>query len=79
VILFGEGPLLRTLAEFSAHYHGERNHQAKGKLLFPEVSDEPEQLGHTLNAANSSKAYSSTIARIAALHELLDLTGLRLP
>src|SRR5580698_4574308 len=29
LILFGEGPLSRTLAEFSAHYHGERNHQGK--------------------------------------------------
>jgi putative transposase len=36
LILFGEGPLSRTLAEFSAHYHGERNHQGKdNKLLFP--------------------------------------------
>ena len=25
LILFGEGPLSRTLIEFSAHYHGERN------------------------------------------------------
>src|SRR5271154_3442135 len=30
LILFGERPLSRALAEFSAHYHGERNHQ-KGK------------------------------------------------
>ena len=36
LILFGEGPLSRTLAEFSAHDHGERNHQGKGnQLLFP--------------------------------------------
>jgi putative transposase len=36
LILFGERPLSRTLAEFSAHYHNERNHQGKGnKLLFP--------------------------------------------
>ena len=34
--LIGEGPLSRTLAEFSSHYHSERNHQGKGnKLLFP--------------------------------------------
>ena len=26
LILFGAGPLSRVLAEFSAHYHGERNH-----------------------------------------------------
>jgi putative transposase len=44
LILFGEGPLSRTLAEFSAHYHGERNHQGKGnKLLFPEAGDDPKQ------------------------------------
>ena len=35
LILFGERPLSRTLAEFSAHCHNERNHQGKGnKLLF---------------------------------------------
>jgi hypothetical protein len=46
LILFGERPLSRTLAEFSAHYHGERNHQGKGnKLLFPEAADEPRQRG----------------------------------
>src|SRR5437762_4361331 len=37
VILFGEGPLLRVLTEYSRHYHHERNHQGKGnRLLFPE-------------------------------------------
>jgi hypothetical protein len=36
LILIGEGPLSRTLAEFSAHYNRERNHRGKGdKLLFP--------------------------------------------
>jgi putative transposase len=46
LILLGEAPLSRALAEFSAHYHGERNHQGKGnKLLFPEAGDEPEQRG----------------------------------
>jgi hypothetical protein len=36
LILFGERSLSRALAELSAHYHGERNHQGKGKqLLFP--------------------------------------------
>ena len=48
LILFGEGPLSRTLAEFSAHYHGERNHQGKGnELLFPEAGDERKQRGRT--------------------------------
>jgi putative transposase len=41
LILFGEAPLSRVLAEYSRHYHGERNHQGKGnKLLFPN----PEEL-----------------------------------
>src|SRR5580693_9414280 len=49
MILFGEGPLSRTLAEFSAHYHGERNHQGKGnKLLFPDASNKSEQRGHAV-------------------------------
>jgi hypothetical protein len=40
VILFGETPLSRVLAEFSAHYHSERNQEGKGnKLLFLDVSD----------------------------------------
>jgi putative transposase len=46
LILFGEGPLSRALAEFSAHYHGERNHQGKrNELLFPEAGDESKQRG----------------------------------
>src|SRR5580704_5676992 len=49
LILFGEGPLSRTLAEFSTHYHGERNHQGKGnKLLFPDASNKTEQRGHAV-------------------------------
>jgi putative transposase len=40
LILFGPGPLARVLAEFCAHYHGERNHQGKGnKLLLSEAGD----------------------------------------
>jgi hypothetical protein len=40
LILFGERPLSRVLSAFSAHYHGERNHQGKGnELLFPEPVD----------------------------------------
>jgi hypothetical protein len=30
LILFDEDLLSRTLTEFSAHYHGERNHKGKG-------------------------------------------------
>jgi len=49
LILFGEGTLSRTLAEFSAHYHGERNHQGKGnKLLFPDADDKPKTQGHAV-------------------------------
>jgi len=36
MVLLGEGPLQRSLTEFTAHYHRERNHQGKGnKLLTP--------------------------------------------
>jgi hypothetical protein len=36
LVLLGEGPLQRSLSEFTAHYHLERNHQGKGnKLLTP--------------------------------------------
>jgi putative transposase len=36
LVLLGEGPLQRSLTEFTAHYHLERNHQGKGnKLLTP--------------------------------------------
>ena len=49
LILFGEGPLSRTLTEFCAHYHGERNHQGRGnKLLFPDAVDESKTRGHTV-------------------------------
>jgi len=47
LILFGENSLSRTLTEFSAHYHGEPNHQGKGnKLLFPDAADKTEQSSH---------------------------------
>ena len=48
MIPFGESSLTRTVAEFTPHYHGERNHQGKGnKLLFPEATDEPEPHART--------------------------------
>jgi hypothetical protein len=38
LVLFGEGALQRSLSEFTAHYHLERNHQGKGNnLLTPLV------------------------------------------
>ena len=33
LVLFGEGPLQRSLTEFTAHYHLERNHQGKDNQL----------------------------------------------
>ena len=49
LILFGVGPLSRALAEFSAHYHGERNHQGKNNLLlFPKPGEEFDHRGHTV-------------------------------
>ena len=33
MILVGEGSLRRAVAQFCAHYHGERNHQRLGGLL----------------------------------------------
>jgi hypothetical protein len=40
LILFGEAPLSRVLAEYSRHYHSERNHQGKSnKLLFPNAGE----------------------------------------
>ena len=37
VILFGEGSVRRAAAEFTAHYHAERNHQGlDNKLICPD-------------------------------------------
>ncbi len=33
MVLLGEGHLRRALAEYVAHYHGERNHQGLGNEL----------------------------------------------
>jgi putative transposase len=39
VILFGEASLRRTVSEFVAHYHLERNHQGLGNrlIMIPEM------------------------------------------
>jgi putative transposase len=43
LILFGERSLCRTLVQFGAHYHSERNHQGKGnKLLFRDAANQTE-------------------------------------
>jgi hypothetical protein len=40
LILIGESSLRRALCQFTEHYHRERNHQGKGKvLLFRRVPD----------------------------------------
>jgi transposase InsO family protein len=42
LILFGEASLRHALTQYVAHFHDERNHQGKGKvLLFPAVSQGP--------------------------------------
>ena len=39
LVLLGEGPLQRSLTEYAAHYHLERNHQGKdNQLLTPLVA-----------------------------------------
>jgi hypothetical protein len=65
----------RTLAEFTAHYHGERNHQGKGnKLLFPDASNKTEQCGPAVECASGSEDCSSSMP---ALHEFFDHMGTR--
>jgi transposase InsO family protein len=46
LILFGEGALRHALADFSDHFHSERNHQGKGNvLLFPHKSTSQRSAG----------------------------------
>jgi hypothetical protein len=60
LILFGEGPLSRTLVEFLAHHHGERNHQGKdNKLLFPVADDKPKNPAALWSADTAREAYSN--------------------
>jgi len=58
VILFGEGSIRRAAAEFTRHYHAERNHQGLGnKLICPDPTHvgeggevkQRERLGGLLN------------------------------
>jgi hypothetical protein len=64
LILFGERPLLRALAEFSARYHHERNHQGKGdKLLLPHAGDEPRKPGHTVAVLGTQGAEAVRLSR----------------
>ncbi|HXN07628.1 MAG TPA: hypothetical protein VN944_11275 [Nitrospiria bacterium] len=49
VILFGEKALWRTVGEYEAHYHRERNHQGKGNaLLIPSMLLEEGRAGPIL-------------------------------
>ena len=49
LILFGENSLRRALADFTEHYHSERNHQGKGNLLlFPAPPLRPPTHRHTI-------------------------------
>ena len=41
VIPLGERHLRRTVAEFVAHYHGERNHQGLGNELIDRLQPQP--------------------------------------
>ncbi len=58
MILFGEDSLRKTIGEFVAHYHGERNHQGLGnRLILPDENHagncgairRRERLGRMLN------------------------------
>ena len=62
VILFGEGSLSRVLAEYSRHYHHERNHQGKGnRLLLADVAKSEAPSPSRANVVDDSAACSNTI------------------
>jgi transposase InsO family protein len=52
VVVLGEAHLRRTLTEFVAHYHRERNHQGlDDRLIAPECLAPPEANGRPLSQA----------------------------
>lgn len=60
-------PLSRVLAEYSRHYHGERNHQGKGnRLLFPTQNEELNLRGRSIESSSGSAVCSNTTG---GLHE----------
>ena len=66
LILFGEHPLSRALAEFSAHYHSERNHQGKGnQLLFPEPGPIPNQRNPSVECRHRLGGLLKSYGRVA--------------
>jgi putative transposase len=46
LVLLGEGPLQRSLTQYSAHYHLERNHQRKGNQLPTPLAEQKGQKIH---------------------------------
>jgi hypothetical protein len=66
LILFGERPLSRALAEFSAHYHGERNHQGKGnQLLFPDACHKSKPRGRSVECRHRLGGLLKYYGRVA--------------
>jgi hypothetical protein len=66
LILFGERPLSRALAEFSAHYHGERNHQGKGnRLLFPDACHKSKPRGRSVECRHRLGGLLKYYGRVA--------------
>ena len=50
-------PVSRTLAEFSAHYHGKRDHQGEGNdYLFPMLGMTPTSAASGLSVAGDSES-----------------------
>jgi Integrase core domain len=46
LVFFGEKSLMKTLKEYTTHYHQERNHQGKNnRLLFPTHAVDTEECG----------------------------------
>jgi putative transposase len=64
VIPLGERHLRRTLAEFVAHYHGERNHQR----LHNELIDRPPRQMSTVPFAGASVSVDFSITTIVLPH-----------
>jgi transposase InsO family protein len=59
LVLFGEGPLQRTLTQYAAHYHRERNHQGKGnQLLTPRALSKGQKIHCHLRLGGLLKFYA---------------------
>jgi transposase InsO family protein len=74
MIFFGEQTLRRALAEYTEHYHAERNHQGKGNVfLFPNQLPSQSRTQKQVYCPNDSAACSNTTA---GPHEFFDYTGI---